>query len=153
MVEMVFAVLIIAFIFTLFIKNNRVASIISLVASLFPLAAFLDWGKEFGINLISMGFENTMNMDMAGITLHFSISPLAWFFGIMLFSLIPPILLYSYSFFSKNDGFHPFMILLMLSVMGILLSSDFLSFFLFWELMALGIFIMICRNGDRKAMV
>jgi len=153
MVEMVFAVLIIAFIFTLFIKNNRVASIISLVASLFPLAAFLDWGKEFGINLISIGFESSMNMDMAGITLHFSISPLAWFFGIMLFSLIPPILLYSYSFFSKNDGFYPFMILLMLSVMGILLSSDFLSFFLFWELMALGIFIMICRNGDRKAMV
>jgi len=153
MVEMVFAVLVIAFLFTLFIKDNRVASVISIITSLFPLFLFLDWGREYGMSIISLGFERSMNIDFAGVTLNFEISPLAWFFGIMIFSLIPPIMLFSYSFFSKNDGFHPFMILLMLSVLGILFSADFLSFFLFWELMALGIFIMIYRNGDRKAMI
>ena len=153
MVEMIFVVLLLAFLFTLLIKDNRVASIVSLIASLFPLFLFLDWGKEYGINLISVGFEKSMNIEFSGIILHFSISPLAWFFGIMIFSLIPPLLLFSYSFFEKNNGFHSFMILLLISVLGILFSSDFLAFFLFWEIMALGIFIMVYMGGDRKAMI
>jgi len=151
MLELIFTALLTAAFVTLFLKNGRAAALVSLIASLLPIIAVIDWANEFGIKTISFGIESSMNFSIAGITMHFSISPIAWFFAIMIFSLVPPIMLFSYSFFDKNNGFFPFMLFLITAVFGILLASDFLTLFFFWELMAASSFILVYISRDKKA--
>ncbi|KAA0004239.1 MAG: NADH/ubiquinone/plastoquinone (complex I) [Thermoplasmata archaeon] len=153
MLELIFTALLVASFVTLFVKNGRVAAVISLIASLLPVAAIIDWGNEFGLKIFSFGLEKSMDFSIAGITMHFSVTALAWFFGVMIFFLIPPIMLFSYSFFEKNRGFFPFMLFLITAVFGILLASDFLTLFFFWELMAASSFILVYMGRDRKAII
>ncbi|MCD6147567.1 MAG: NADH/ubiquinone/plastoquinone (complex I) [Thermoplasmata archaeon] len=153
MLELIFAVLLIAAFATLFIKSGRIAAIISLIASAMPLIAVMDWANDFGIKAFSFGVENSMDFSIAGITMHLSITSFAWFFAVMVFSLLPPIFLFSYSFFEKNNGFFPFMLFLITAVFGILLASDFLTLFFFWELMAASSFILVYISRDKKAIM
>ncbi len=152
MLEWIFIAMLLAFVMSLFLKS-KMSAILAFISSFFPLIAIIDWGHEYGLKIISLGIEKSMEFSLAGITLHFEITPLAWLFMLMIFLLFPAIMIYSYSYYDKNNGFHPFMLLASFSAFGVLLSADFLTFFIFWEIMTLATFTLIYRGKDRKATI
>jgi len=152
MLDIIIAELLLAILITFFV-GKKLAAIIAFFISLLPLVALLDWASMYGFKFISFGIEKSMNIAISGITLHLAITPLSWFFGIMIFSLFPAIMLFSYSFYDKNDGFYPFMLLALFSSFGILLARDMLTLFLFWEMMSWSSFILIYRNKDKEATI
>ena len=152
MLDIIFAELIIAAIITFFV-GKKIASIIAGFISILPLFALIDWANNFGFKTISFGIERQMNISVAGITLHLGITPLSWFFALMILPLFPLIMLYSYSFFKENDGFYPFMLFAFASTFGILLSREMLSLFLFWEIMSWASFLLVYRSRDKEAII
>jgi len=152
MIETIFIEILIASALTFFL-GKKSAAIVSILASLFPLIAVLDWANSFGFNFISIGIEKSIKISLAGSTLYLSITPISWFFAIMILPLFPAIMIFTYSFMKENRGFYPFMLLSLLSVMGILMARDMLSFFLFWEMMSWSSFLLVYIDGDRKAMI
>ncbi len=155
MIDLILLTLVIAAIATFFV-GKKAAAVISIIASSLPLFALMGWAKLYGFNLFNFLHLNVgqkLDISLAGATLHLAVTPVSWFFGIMIFPLFPVIMLFSYSFFKKNDGFYPFMLLALFATMGILLARDMLTFFLFWEMMSWSSFLLVWRNGNRKATI
>ncbi len=155
MLDIIFVTLVVAAIITFFV-GRKTAAVIAIAASILPLLALADWAGLYGFKLfdfLHLGVETSAELSVAGATLQLGITPISWFFGIMIMSLFPAIMLFSYSFFKKNDGFYPFMLLALFATMGILLAKDMLAFFLFWEMMSWSSFLLVWRNGDRKATI
>jgi len=152
MLDIIFAELIVAAILTFFL-GKKLASLLSIAISSLTLLAILDWANDYGFKIMSLGIERHMNIPIAGITLHLGITPLSWFFSLMIFPLFPLIMLYSYSFFKENDGFYPFMLFAFTSTFGILLARDMLTFFLFWEMMSWASFLLVYRSKNKEAII
>ncbi len=152
MLDIIFAELVVAAIITFFVRE-KLAAIIAFFISLLPLLALLDWASNYGFNLINLGIESHLKIYLAGVTLHLAITPLSWFFALMILPLFPVIMLYSYSFFKENDGFFALMLLSLLATFGILLSRDMLSLFLFWEMMSWSSFLLVYRSKDKNAIM
>ena len=153
MLDIILAELIITAIITFFL-GKKLAAIFSLAISSLTLLAILDWAGNFGFfKAINLGIESHMNLNIAGITLHLGITPLSWFFSLMILPLFPLIMLYSYSFFKENNGFYPFMMFAFTATFGILLARDLLTFFLFWEMMSWASFLLVYRSRDRGAII
>ncbi len=153
MLEWVFAILLIAAFANMFIKNSRIAATVSLITSIIPFIVIISWANKFGFKIFSFGIEDSLSFSIAGIPMSFSITSYGWFFGVMIFSILPPLFLFSYSFFKYNNGFFSFMILLETAVFGILLANDLLTFFFFWEFMAASSFILVYMGRDKKAIM
>ena len=154
MLDIILAEILVAAIITFFV-GKKLAAVIAIGVSLLPLLALLDWTPLYihGFKFISLGIEKSISIPIAGISLNLAITPLGWFFGLMILTIFPAIMLFSYSFYSKNDGFYPFMLFALLSTIGIVMARDMLTFFLFWEMMSWSSFLLVYRSRDKEAIM
>ena len=139
-------------------KYPKAAGVIAFFVSLIPFFALLSWSSVMNISLPSylhfLNFETSWQYNLGPGTLILQITPLGWFFLLLLSSLFPMVILFSISFFRSNaGGFYAAMLLTMLGSFGILLAQDMLTFYTFWEIMSWSILALVIRGGDRKAIV
>jgi NADH-quinone oxidoreductase subunit M len=108
-------------------------------------------GRQF-LNFITLERSVSYNIEIATIML--KITPLGWFFLLLLASAFPMAILFSITFIKKNaGGFYAAMITSMIGSMGILLAQDILSFYMFWEIMSWSILALVLRSHDKKAIM
>ncbi len=139
-------------------KFPKIAGTIAFFVSLLPFLAVLSWAGQMGINIPSylnlLHFESMATYNLGAGSLLLEITPLGWFFLLLLASLFPMVMLYSVSFVRENaGGFYAAMLMTMLGTFGIILAKDMLTFFLFWEIMSWSIFALVLRGHDRRAIV
>ncbi|KPK72636.1 hypothetical protein AMJ87_04190 [candidate division WOR_3 bacterium SM23_60] len=78
-----------------------------------------------------------------------SINTLSWFFAITITVLGTLSILFSLSYVkdkSKLDLYYMMMLLVNASMLGIVLSGDLISFYIFWEIMSWSIFVLVSYN-------
>lgn len=77
------------------------------------------------------------------------INTLSWFFAIAITILSTLSIIFSLSYMkdkSQLDFYYLMMLLVNASMLGIVLSGDFISFFIFWEIMSWSIFLLVSYN-------
>ena len=139
-------------------RYPRIAGTIAFLLSLIPFMALLSWSNVMHISLPPylqfLSFETSWQYNLGPGTLILQVTPLGWFFLLLLSSLFPMVLLFAISFIRNNaGGFYSAMLLTMLGSFGILLAQDMLTFYIFWEIMSWSILSLVIRGGDRKAIV
>ncbi len=92
------------------------------------------------------GETASFTWTMAGFTLVWRTTPLAWFFGSIPMALGLLILPFSFSYLwtrERQDYFYFAFMMTLGSMMGILFAGDFLSMFFFWEIMTWSSFLNV----------
>ncbi len=139
-------------------RYPRIAGVVAFIISLFPFMAVLAWAGTMGVSVSSylrfFTIETSVTYNLGPGTLMLSVTPLGWFFLMLLASVFPLAIMFANSFIKKNaGGFYAGMLLSMFGSFGVLLAQDMLSFFIFWEIMSWSIFAMVLRGHDRRATV
>lgn len=139
-------------------RYPKTAGAVAFIISLLPFLAVLSWAGMMGINvppyLRFLHFESYLAYNIGPGIITLSITPLGWFFLLLIASVFPMVILFSISFVEGNaGGFYAAMLLAMLGSFGVLLARDILSFFMFWEIMSWSIFAIIIRGHDQRAIV
>ncbi|NPA75440.1 MAG: NADH/ubiquinone/plastoquinone (complex I) [Euryarchaeota archaeon] len=139
-------------------KYPRVAGVVAFIISLLPFMAVLAWAGTMGITVPSylkfFTLETSLTYNLGPGVIHLAITPLGWFFLMLLASVFPLTVMFANSFVKRNaGGFYAAMLLTMFGSFGLLLSQDILSFFIFWEIMSWSIFALVLRGHDRRAIV
>ncbi len=106
-------------------------------------------------SLYSFSFERIFYLGFMDIPLILRINSLSWFFAIAISVIGCLSIVFSLSYMKKKErtDFFFFMIVLVNSAMiGVVLSGDLLSFYIFWEIMSWSTFLLISYNrGDAIA--
>ncbi len=87
-----------------------------------------------------------------GIHLKLGITPFSYFFAILVLLLGVAAAIYSIGYMKNKArrGYYYFNFLLsIMAMMGILFSNDFISFFIFWEIMTWASYLMVVMTGTR----
>lgn len=78
--------------------------------------------------------------------------PLARFFAVLVSIMAVVITVYSFGYIKKNENCYYFLLLIMFgSVLGLLSSISYGSFFVFWELMTISSYILVAFDDTPKA--
>ncbi len=91
-----------------------------------------------------------VTLHIGGFNLQWGLNAYSWVFGAMVMSLASLASLYSISYMKGKDRLGYFNLNFTLSVaamMGIIFSLDWISFFIFWEIMTWSSFLIIVYNG------
>ncbi len=97
---------------------------------------------------IRMG--DAVSMDMNGLQLQWGLTAFGWLFSLMVLGLGFMAGIYSLSYMQGKDkqGYFYFNFLLSIgAMMGILLSRDLVSFFIFWEIMTWSSYFIVVYSG------
>jgi len=87
-----------------------------------------------------------------GLPLAFKLNSLSWFFAIATVSLTFLSVIYSLDYMKdskRTDYYYFIMLLINAGMLGIILSGDLVSFFIFWEIMSWSTFLLINYNKGR----
>ncbi len=117
---------------------------------LFSGLALLMVALLYGKNTLSVW---TPSITPNGISMYVGTNPLTWFFAIILASLSFLTIMYSIPIMKgkrMENWFHTLTLLLMGSMLGVVFSSDLLSFFIFWEMMTLSSYLLVTLAGKRS---
>lgn len=90
------------------------------------------------------------SVQFMGLTLQFGFTSFANLFAILVVFLGTATLLYSIPYMNKKDNLGWFYFNFILSIagmMGILMSKDFVSLFIFWEIMTWSSYLIVVFNG------
>ncbi len=102
--------------------------------------------------LFFMGTGTADNFDfiLGGMHLSMGINGYSWIFGALILGFSTLVLLYSISYMKGRDRLGYFYLNFMLSIMammGIIFSRDFISLFIFWEIMTWSSFLIVVYQG------
>jgi len=99
------------------------------------------WYGNFGSYTVDIGVKLNLTFDIT-----------TWFFMLMMNTVIFSSLLFAVSANLKNaGGFSTLMLLGFAGANGVLLSRDFLSLYIFWELMSWSVYVLILRSSGEYA--
>jgi len=105
------------------------------------------------VGLIGLGYgawrELVYVPDFLGVELVLRLNPLAWFFAIATASLSALCIIFSLSYMrnrERTDFYYSMMLLVNAGMLGVVLAGDFVSFFIFWEIMSWSTFLLISYN-------
>jgi len=98
---------------------------------------------------IAFIFTKPFSLHLANFSINFSLTPLASLFGIIILTLASFVMFCHPN--TKERQYYPLFLLSLTGISIILLSQNFLSFFLGWELMSMSSFFLVYNNKDRKA--
>jgi len=90
------------------------------------------------------------SLQLMGLTLQFGFTSFANLFAILVVVLGALTLLYSIPYMNKKDNLGWFYFNFLLSIggmLGILMSKDFVSLFIFWEIMTWSSYLIVVYNG------
>ena len=94
-------------------------------------------------------FEVVPYFSFLGIPLILKINTLSWFFAITIQLITTLSVIFSLSYMKEKErlDFYYFMMLLVnAGMLGIVLAADFLSFYIFWEIMSWSAFLLVSYN-------
>jgi NADH-quinone oxidoreductase subunit M len=121
--------------------GKKYAPIIAVAFTGITSIFFYLWYGNFGSYTIDIG-----------ITLNFTFDLTTWFFMLMINTVIFSALLFSISANLKRaGGFSTLMLLGFAGANGVLLARDFLSLYLFWELMSWSVYLLVLRTSGEYA--
>ena len=90
-------------------------------------------------------------VDFLGVDLVLRLNPLGWFFAIYVAVINAGSVVFSLSYMrgkERLDFYYAMMLLVSAGMLGIVLSGDFLSFYIFWEIMSWSTYLLISyRRG------
>ena len=118
-------------------KINKVVGDIWLTLVGFGGAAYFIWAIK--------GTE-TLQFHLATFTLSLGFTSFAWIFGLLIAVLTPLVFLYSIPYMKGKDRLGWFYMLFMFSIggmLGILMAKDFLTLFIFWEIMTWSSYLLV----------
>jgi proton-translocating NADH-quinone oxidoreductase chain M len=93
--------------------------------------------------------ENTLYLKFFDIPLALRLNALSWFFAITITVVGSLSVIFSLSYIKgreRTDFYYLMMMLVNASMLGIVLSGDFVSFYIFWEIMSWSAFLLISYN-------
>jgi len=88
--------------------------------------------------------------DFLGTELVLSMTALGWFFAICIVLINAASVVFSLSYMKGKENltfYYAMMLLVNAGMLGIVLSGDFLSFYIFWEVMSWSTFLLISYRG------
>jgi len=89
--------------------------------------------------------------DFLGMELVLRLNPLAWFFAIYIAIINAGSMIFSLGYMKEQPGtdfYYSMMLLVSAGMLGIVLSGDFISFYIFWEIMSWSTYLLISyRRG------
>jgi len=119
--------------------NPMLSSIVSFISIASAAAVFF-----------LMTDRESVILHIGGFELQWGLNAYSWVFGAMVISMATFASLYSIAYMKGKDRLGYFNLNFTLSVaamMGILFSMDWISFFIFWEIMTWSSFLIIVYNG------
>ena len=119
----------------------------SVVGDLLFLATIIVPSVMFFLQ-INVGSITTYNV--LGLNLTWGLSPLSYLFSLIVVGLAILYAIYSIPFIRGNEKkgtFYFNFTLSIMSMLGILVSKDWVSFFIFWEIMTWSSYLMVVFNG------
>ena len=99
---------------------------------------------------VSIG--QTAEFSLGGISLTWSLNYFGWLFSLIVLGLGAMAAIYAVSYMKGKERLGTFyfnFILGIMSMTGILLSQDWISFFIFWEIMTWSSYLMTIYNGNK----
>ena len=120
--------------------NSVVGDLLFLATIIIPAGMFF-----LGINV-----ESITTYHVLGLNLTWGLSPLSYLFSLIVVGLAILYAIYSVPFMRGNEkkgAFYFNFTLSIMSMLGILVSKDWVSFFIFWEIMTWSSYLMVIFNG------
>ncbi len=99
--------------------------------------------------LYSRSVEKTFYFGFFGLGLSLRLNMLSWFFAIAISSLGALCIIFSLSYMKgreRTNFYYLMMLLVNAAMLGIVLAGDLVSFYIFWEIMSWGTFLLISYN-------
>ncbi len=125
-------------------STGKRASIVATAFSAMPLIFAYLW----------MGNWSQYTFTALGIEMSFELNPLNWFFILMTSLTSFSALLFSISSVKeRQNGFAALMLFAVAGANGVLLARDFLSLFIYWEIMSWSIFLLVIRASGESARI
>ena len=125
-----------------------IRELIGIVGSILPLG-ILAW---YYPTVIAPTFKGiTASINAGGFNLIFQLSRLSWYFAVIA-SLVGVAMAFGMASTSKNAYEWLFALMSYTGVLGVFLSGDFVSFFLFWELMTFASFMMVLKRNKHESL-
>jgi formate hydrogenlyase subunit 3/multisubunit Na+/H+ antiporter MnhD subunit len=93
--------------------------------------------------------EGITYFSFLGLPLLLRINPLSWFFAIAIQAITSLSVIFSLSYMKgkeRLDFYYLMLLLVNAGMLGIVLSADMVSFFIFWEIMSWSTFLLISYN-------
>lgn len=134
---------------------KKVSGIFAVLAGIVPLLMLLDLSETVGLNAYThLGFETHASFNTQFFRMTFAVTPLSWFFLLLVGGIFPFIALYAISYFKESPGgFFGSMTLALLGAMGTVLADDLLTLFIFWEITSWSVFLLALRGRSRRTTV
>ena len=93
--------------------------------------------------------ERTYYVGFLGLPLLLRLNTMSWFFAFTVSAVGTLSIIFSLSYIrgrERTDFYYLMMLLVNAGMMGIVLSGDFVSFYIFWEIMSWSAFLLISYN-------
>ncbi len=129
---------------------NRIAPILSGILS------FLSIGAAAIVFFLQVSASDSIDIPVVSLTLHWGINAYSWLFAAMILGLSLFVSLYAIAFMQGKDRLGYFFFNFTLSIMamlGIVFSQDWLSLFIFWEIMTWSSFLIVIYAGISEGRV
>jgi len=130
---------------------NRITPILSGIVS------FLSIGAAAVIFFLQVSAADSITIPiMSGLSLHWGINAYSWVFAAMILGLSVFVALYAIAFMQGKDRLGYFFFNFTLSIMamlGIVFSQDWISLFIFWEIMTWSSFLIVIYAGISEGRV
>ncbi|AGB04545.1 formate hydrogenlyase subunit 3/multisubunit Na+/H+ antiporter, MnhD subunit [Aciduliprofundum sp. MAR08-339] len=127
--------------------GRKYSPLIALIFTAVPGVFLYLWYGEWNVSAYSF----TVNI---GVQLNLTFDATTWFFMVMMNTVIFTSLLFAISYNMKNPGgFSTLMLLSFAGANGVLLSRDFLSLYIFWELMSWSVYVLVLRTSGEYARI
>lgn len=128
-------------------KRKRNLAWVNFIATLFSLVCVLAVGRG--------GQEIALQMANTPLALNFRLNGLSAFFALLFLGAWTATSIYSFAYMereSANKRFYFFLQLTLLGCIGVVLAADFLTLFVFFELMTLCSYVLVAHEEDTRAM-
>lgn len=150
------AAVLLGFLFSLFLvfAGSYFRGKLAVLSSLIPISLFV-YFLTF-IPEVSNGeviYENYEWIPSFGVNLSFTLDGLALLFALMITGVGSLVFLYTAAYLKNHkylDRFYGYLSLFMAAMLGLVLSDNLMSMFIFWELTSISSFYLIGFNNDKE---
>ncbi len=128
---------------------------IAVVSALIPIGLFVYFLWHIGgISSGDVIYESYRWIPSFGVNLSFKLDGLSLLFSLMITGVGSLVFLYTTAYLKGHkylDRFYGYLSLFMAAMLGLVLSDNLISMFVFWELTSISSFFLIGFNNDSKA--
>ncbi len=115
------------------------------------VTAFLSIGIATVLYYTQINTGDIISFNLGGIDLQWGINSYGQIFSLIVLSIGVLASMYSIQYMQNNEtaGFYFNFVLSITAMMGIIFSQDWVSFFIFWEIMTWSSYLIVIYNGNK----